>query len=174
MIGITAFLSKIIKILHSDASPAQIAGGVCFGMILGLTPLFNIHNVAVLFLILIVRVNPGSAWVSFIGFSILAFALDPVSHIVGLKVLKAEALFGFWTDVYNVPLMTWTRFNNSVVMGSLSLSLLFFTPLFVFSYWFVKNYRIRFQPWFDKLKVIQMIKGSSVYQWYMRIKGLTE
>lgn len=167
------FLTKIIKILHSDATPPQIAGGACFGMIIGLTPILNIHNLLVLFFVLIVRVNLGAAWLSILGFSILAFALDPISHVVGLKILKDASLFAFWTDVYNTPLMTWTHFNNSIVMGSLALSLAFFIPLFLFTYWFVKVYRVRFQPWFDKLRVVKLIKGSSAYQWYSRARDFT-
>ena len=73
--------SKFIKILHSDASPQQIAGGAAFGMVLGLTPLLNIHNLVILLLVLVIRVNLGMASISFIIFSMLAFVRFPIALV---------------------------------------------------------------------------------------------
>jgi len=167
-------ISKIIKILHSDASPAQIAGGVCFGMIAGLTPLWNIHNLAVLFLVLIIRVNLGAAVLSFLLFSVIAFPLDPLFNAVGLKILKAEALYGFWTDLYNIPTFTFTNFNNSIVMGSLAVSLALFIPVWAATAWFVKGYRGRLREKIDGLRIVKVIKASSAYRLYARIRDWTE
>ena len=173
MVPIIGTLNKVIKILHSDASPAQVAGGACLGMVLGITPLCSVHNLLVLFLVLIFRVNPGAVTVSWVVFSLLSFPLDPLSHIVGLKLLKAQTLFDFWTQLYNVPLMTWTRFNNSVTLGSLTISILFFVPLFIFARWFVAAYRGSLKEKIERLKLVRLIKGSLIYRWYARVRDFT-
>lgn len=173
MVPIIGTLNRIVKILHSDASPAQVAGGACLGMVMGLTPLCSVHNLLVLFLVLIFRVNPGAVTVSWLVFSLLSFPLDPLSHIVGLKLLKAQALFDFWTQLYNVPLMTWTRFNNSVTLGSLTISLTVFIPLFLFFRWFVIAYRGSLKEKIERLKLVRLVKGSLIYRWYARVRDFT-
>jgi len=174
MVPILGTLNKVVKILHSDASPAQVAGGACLGMVMGLTPLFSVHNLIVLCIVLIVRVNWGSFTLSWLLFSILSFPLDPLSHVVGLKLLKLDALFDFWTYLYNVPLMTWTRFNNSITLGSLFISLLLFVPFFLSIRWFVAGYRGNLKVKIEKLWLVKAVKGSNVYRLYARVRDFTE
>ena len=64
-------LAKLLKALNSDYSPSQIAVAICLGMIMGLTPLSAVHNVLILFLVLIVRVNVGIFLVSLTFFRVL-------------------------------------------------------------------------------------------------------
>ena len=167
-------VSSLIKILHSDASPAQIAGGVALGMIIGLTPLPNIHNIIIFLLILIIRINTGSALLSFLFFSLLAFPMDPLSHQLGLKILQAPGLQEFWTDLYNTPGMMLTRFNNSIVMGSLVLSLTLILPVWAGSFLFVRSYRGTLKVKIDNMKIVKAVKATSIYKWYERIRYWTE
>ncbi len=166
-------VSNLIKILHSDASPAQIAGGAAMGMVIGITPLFSIHNLLILFIILIIRINLGSAILSFIFFSILALPLDPLSHQMGMMILKATELQGLWTDLYNNPAMRLTRFNNSIVMGSMALSLMLIVPIWLGAFSFVRAYRGTMKEKIDKLRIIKLVKGSSLYKGYERIRYWT-
>ena len=50
-------LGKLIKALTSNESPGQIAGGFILGMIIGLTPFWSLHNLVVVLLIILIRVN---------------------------------------------------------------------------------------------------------------------
>ncbi|MFQ5432037.1 MAG: TIGR03546 family protein [Nitrospinota bacterium] len=174
MVPIIGTLNKVVKILHSDATPAQVAGGACMGMVMGFTPLFNVHNLIVLFLVLIVRVNWGSFTLSWLLFSILAYLLDPISHVAGLKLLKLNALFDFWTYLYNVPLMTWTGFNNSITLGSFVISMFLYFPLFIFVRWLVIGYRGNLKVRIEKLWLVKAVKGSNVYRLYARVRDFTE
>ena len=174
MIPVIGTLNKVVKILHSDASPSQIAGGACFGMIMGLTPLYNVHNLLVLLLVLIIRVNPGSVVLSWGLFSLAAFVFDPLFHRAGMAILKHPALVPYWTELYNIPLMTWTNFNNSVVMGSLAVSLALFIPAFLSVALFVNAYRKGLKERMDKWKLVKVVKGSRLYQWYERVRDFTE
>ena len=167
-------VSNLIKILHSDASPAQVAGGVALGLILGITPLLNVHNLFILFIILLIRVNLGSATLSFLLFSILAYAVDPLSHQLGLKILKSPGLQTLWTDLYNTPGMRLTRFNNSIVMGSLTLSLIMVTPVWLAAFSFVRSYRDTLKVKIDNLRIVKFVKASSAYKWYERIRYWAE
>ena len=54
-------LAKLVKILRSAASPNQIAAGFIIGMIIGLTPLWTLHNLILFVLLIILNVNIASA-----------------------------------------------------------------------------------------------------------------
>ena len=80
-------LAKLFKVLRSGESPNQIAAGFILGMIPGLTPIWNFHNLIVLILLIILRVNFAAAIFSFILFSAFAYIFDPLFHSFGYYFL---------------------------------------------------------------------------------------
>jgi len=166
---------KIIKAIHSDRDPRQISLGFALGMIPGLTPITSPHNLLVLLALLFFRVNIGVAMLSWAFFSALAFALDPLFHQFGLFLLTGiGALKGLWTSLYNMPLVPYTRFNNSVVMGSLIFSLVAFYPVYWGGRLMVVKYRETFMERFNRWKIVNVFKASSLYKLYSRYSALTE
>jgi len=164
-------LSKLIKILSSAASPNQIAGGFAMGMVIGLTPLLTLHNVLIFILIILININIGTAIFSFAIFSGVGFLLDPLFHNLGYFLLvDVESLNGLWTTLYNVPIIALSRYNNTVVLGSLIAALLLFNPMFVTGRVFVNVYRRSLLPRFQQLKIVQLAKGSKIYQLYKKIQ----
>lgn len=162
-------LFKFIKVIHSDRDPRQICLGFSLGMIMGLTPLLSAHNLIVLLAILFFRTNISAAILSWAVFSLIAFILDPLFHQFGLIILtKTEFLTGIWTVLYNAPFVPYTRFNNSIVMGSLIFSLMAFYPVYLGGLFIVVKYRETFMERFDKWKVFKIIKASKFYKLYAR------
>ncbi len=168
------YLSKLIKILRSAASPSQIAGGFILGMIIGLSPTFlNLINLFMIFLIIILNVNIATAIFSYVIFSALGYILDPVFHSLGYNVLvNVSWLKGLWTSLYNVPMFPFTRYNNTVVMGSMITSLILLVPMFYLIKRFIINYREKYEPRVKNLKWIKLMKSTQLYQWYEKLKFL--
>lgn len=167
------YIVKLIRVMHSDTDPRQISLGFSLGMILGLTPLSSPHNVFVLLAILFFRVNISAAILSFGVFSLLAFLLDPLFNLIGLSVLtQVDILQGLWTSLYNTPLFPYTRFNNSVVMGSLLFSLVAFYPVYWGGRIIVVKYRETFMDRFNRWKITQLFRASSLYKWYARYSAM--
>jgi uncharacterized protein (TIGR03546 family) len=164
-------IAKILKALNSETDPAQIGLAVSFSLIAGLTPILSIHNLAVLFLVLILRVNISIFIVGTGIFSGISYLLDPIFHKIGLGVLTAESLAGFWTILYNSPLLRIERFNNSIVMGSLLFSMALFVPAFIFSMFIVKRYREHILDRVRKTRIMQMITASRIYSAYQAVSG---
>jgi len=163
------FIGKLITILHSGASPAQIAGGFILGMIVGLTPFWSLHNLAVLLVIIILNVNIAISIASFALFSLFAYLLDPIFHSFGYFLLvDLTFLQGFYTTLYNIQPIALSRFNNTVVMGSLATSLILLIPVFVMVKNGVLKYRETVLARFEKLKVVKAIKGTKIYGWYAK------
>ena len=172
---ILQFLAKLIKILRSAATPGQIAGGFILGMIIGLTPFWSLHNLVVLFLIIILNVNIAMALFSFALFSGVAYLADPLFHSFGFFMLvDINALQGLWLALYNIPVVALCRFNNTVVLGSLLSSLILLLPVYFLIKIAVIQYREKLEPLFLKWKIVKAIKGSRVYTWYEKIADWSE
>jgi len=135
-------LQSLFKALHSEGTPGQVAAGIALGSILGLTPLVNLHNLAIASLILLFNVSVPGAMLGWAVFVPLGFALDPLFEALGRRLLlESPALVPLWTSLANVPVVPLTNFNNTVVLGSLVFSLLAVVPLWFGSRWAVRRYR---------------------------------
>ena len=170
---ILKFLSKLIKILRAGPSPAQVAGGFALGMYLGLMPGFNFYWLLIFVVILFLNVNISAVMFGWMVFSLFAYLLDPVAHKLGFTLLvNVEQLKEFWTILYNLPLFPLSRYNNTVVLGSLVLSLVFTIPVYFLARSGIIQYREKLDPKFQKLKLIRIVKGSKIYTFYTRVRNL--
>ena len=166
-------LSKFVKVLRSAESPNQIAWGFALGVILGLTPLWSLHNLVVIALIICLRVNISAAMLAFVIFSFFSWLLDPLFHAVGFGVLvQIPFLQPVWTVLYNLSVAPFTRFNNTVVMGSLLCSLVLMIPNYFLFKAFVIRYRESWSVTIQKWKIVQILKGSKIVRFYLKIKDM--
>lgn len=164
-------LSKFIKVLNSNASPNQVAWGFALGTILGFTPFMSLHNLIVIILLIILNVNIASAMLSFAIFSFFAWLLDPLFHAIGFYVLvDIPFVQSLWTALYNAPIAPFTRFNNTVVMGSLLVSLALLIPNYLWFKWFVKRYRDSWNEKIKQWKITKILLGNKLVQFYLKIK----
>ncbi|MEK7448242.1 MAG: TIGR03546 family protein [Planctomycetota bacterium] len=169
------FLRKLFLILNGEIAPRQIAAGIAFGAIIGLTPLFNLHNLLVILLICFIRINVSSVIFSTLFFSLLAYLINPLSDWLGyLLLVKASFLTPLWTVLYNMPFVPLTNFNNTLVLGSLTFSLLIFYPNLILSRKGVVAYRISVQPKLEKIKLVKILQGTKIYRWYKKISNWRE
>jgi uncharacterized protein (TIGR03546 family) len=148
---------KLLQVISSETEPGQISLGFAFALIAGFTPLLSPHNLLVLFLILVLRVNLSAFFLGLAFFSGVAYLLDPVFHRVGLAALTAGPLDGLWTTLYNSTPWRLERFNNSIVMGSLLVSVVLFMPLYLLSNKLILKYREHFMAWVQKTKLMHVL-----------------
>ncbi len=162
-------LAKIFKTLNSETEPFQISLALSFAMIAGLTPLWSLHNIVVLLLVLILRVNLTTFILGWLGFCGIAYILDPLFHVLGLHILTNGTLHGLWIALYNSTLGRLSNFNNSILMGSLVISLVCFVPLFLLSNLAIKKYREHLLAWVRKSRIVQALKASKFYGIYQSV-----
>lgn len=168
MIGL---LARILKVLNSEIAPGQIGAAVALACIFGLTPLWTLHNLLVLLVVLVVRVNLTTFFVAWGLFTVLAFALDPVFDAVGHAVLTAGALQPLWSAFYGTDLGRLSDFNNTVVMGSLCVSLLAVPVLWYATVYLVRHYRAHMLEWIRRKRVYQLVRGTRLYHLYQSLSG---
>jgi len=166
MLALLKLIQSIIKTLHSEGTPGQVAAGMALGAALGLTPLLNVHNLVVFSLIVILNVSFGGGMLGWALFVPMGFILDPAFHAIGLGLLQAPSLRGLWTSMYNTPLIPYTNFNNSIVLGSVVGWLALAVPIFFASRWAVARYRATIGARVQQSKFYKAITASKAYNVY--------
>ncbi len=163
---------SLIQMLNSETGTNQIASGLALGLALGFSPLFSLQGILILLVMFFFRVQMGAAFLAAFFFKFTAYLLDPVFHKVGEAVLKYEALRPIFTDLYNMPIVPWTRFFNTVIMGSGIVGLLLFVPAFFLFRWLVKTYRATVLARFQQTKFWKFVKATTFYKWYAKYDEL--
>ena len=170
MLALLKTLQSLIKELHSDGTPLQIALGAALGAALGLTPIANVHNAIVLALLLILNVSFGAGMLAWGLFVPLGFILDPVFDRVGhMLLMETPALTPLWTSWFNTPLVPYTNFNNTVVLGSVVGWLVLFIPIVLLVKFLVVRYRATYGERVRKSKFYRAVTASqayNVYRWF--------
>ena len=168
MIGL---LARILKALNSETDPRQLAGAVVLACFFGLTPLWTLHNLIVLLLVLVLRVNLSIFIVAWGVFTVLAFALDPLFDALGHAVLTAQPLRPLWAAFYATDPGRLSAFNNSVVMGSLCVGIILAPVLWFATTHLVRNYRTHMLEWVRRKRLYQVIRGSRLLTAYQSLRG---
>jgi uncharacterized protein (TIGR03546 family) len=166
MFTLLKLIQSIIKTLHSEGTPGQVAAGIALGSALGLTPLVNVHNLIIFSLIVLLNVSFGGGMLGWALFVPLGFLLDPVFDRIGSSLLLAPSLRPLWTSWYNTPLVPYTNFNNSVVLGSVVGWLVLALPIFVGAKYGVARYRATIGARVQQSKFYKAVTASQVYNWY--------
>jgi uncharacterized protein (TIGR03546 family) len=144
-----------VRALVDQDTPRQLALGFALGMVCGLVPKGNLIAMTLMFIICGSRVNLGTASLGVFVFSWVGLLTDPLSHEIGLWLLTHESLQAFWTGLYNLPIVPWTRFNNTIVLGSLVIGLMMFYP----TYRLAKSRFAVWQPkWAERIKKFKIAR----------------
>ncbi len=164
-------LLKMLKALNSEVGPWQIAFAGALAMVIGLTPLWSVHNLIILLFAFIFRVHLATFFVFWGVFSGVAYLLDPWFHQIGMSLLTKESLQTLWTGFYQNDFWLVTHFNHSITLGSLLVTVVAFFPTAVLFRLGIIKYRSKMMPFINKLKIIQVLKGSKFYELYERFDG---
>lgn len=163
---------NFLRLLNSDTATNPLAWGLALGVILGFAPFFSIQTLLVVFIIFIFRVQMGGAFISAFFFKFVAFLIDHPAHLLGKKILESENLRPLFTELYNMPLVPMTRFNNSEVMGSLVISLILFPILFYVFKALILEYRELVVARFRNTKAWKLFTATQFYNWYLKYNQL--
>lgn len=159
-------IAKILKVLNSDDNPAQVALAIVFALIMGLTPLASPHNLLILLLVLVIRVNLSFFILGFALFSGLAYALDPLSAQLGASVLQSESLNSVWTAMYQSSFWRFMAYNNTLVMGSFCLSLILALPVYWAVIWAITRYREKIRARLAETRLMLFVKSTRLFELY--------
>ena len=167
MLTFLKLLQSLIKTLHSDGTPGQVAAGMALGAVLGLTPLMNVHNLVIVALILVLNVSFGGALLGWALFAPFGFLLDPVFDRLGRQLLlETPSLQPMWTSWFNAPVVPYTNFNNSIVLGSFCVWLALSLPIFFAARYGVSRYRATLGERVRRSRFYNAVTASKAYNVY--------
>ena len=170
MLALLKLLQSLVKTLHSDGTPHQIAMGIALGSALGITPIANVHNAVVIVLLIMFNVSFGAGLLGWAVFTPLGFLLDPIFNRIGRSLLiESPSLQPMWTSMDHTPLVPFTNFSNTVVLGSVIGWLVLFVPIYLLARLAVLKYRSTFGERVQRWRFVQAVKASKVYnvwQWF--------
>lgn len=152
----------LAKALSAESSPNQLAWGFALGVLIGLVPKGNLTAIVLMTILGTARVNLAAGMLAAFVVSWLAIFVDPLSHRVGTWLLSHESLVPTWTWMYNQPFLPWTRFYNTVVLGSLCIGLLLVVPAYFASKPLFVRYAPALAERFKKWWIGRVLMGADV------------
>lgn len=161
-------MRQFVQGLTSDTEPGQIGAGIALGALLGLMPKATLTAQLLLLLIMATRVNIPMGLLAAAAVSLLNPLFDKVTDPIGYALLTSEALRPLWTKLYNMPVMPWTGFNDTVVPGGLVLGGALFYPVYLGGRRFGVFYNARFRDRLLASKFVKGMKASWLLEWYFR------
>lgn len=164
-------LAKLFSALNSESSVRQIALAIVLGFIVGLSPLLTLHNVIILFLVMLVRVHLGSFILAVGFFSGLSYLLLPMIVAVGEYLLTSNSLNGLFTMLYQSTLFKLAHWHNTYTLGAFVLGSLLAIPLYFFSKIIIIKYRQHIMAFFEKFRLVKALKASRFYRLYLQFSG---
>jgi uncharacterized protein (TIGR03546 family) len=167
MLATLKFLQSLVKTLHSEGTPNQIAAGFALGAALGLTPILNLHNALVLLALALLNVSSGAGLLSMVVFIPFGFMLDPVFDRIGHALLiDAPSLRPLWTALDNTPILALAHLGNTVVLGSLLAWVVLALPIYLLARVGVLRYRSTIAPRIESSRLYHAVVGTQVYNVY--------
>ena len=146
-----------------------MAFGLVLGMFLGLSPVLSLQSLVICIALFVFRVQLGVAFISTVFFKLLFLILWPLFHLLGDAFLSWPFWKPLWTSWYHMPLIPYTRFNSSVVMGAGLFSFLFSVPAFYGFKWCIERYRKKAN--ITKIKISQRSSQGRSFGSLFRFRG---
>jgi len=150
-------IAKLVLALNGNIKKSQIASGIAWGVLLGLVPAGNFFWIVLLIVSFFFRHNHGAKIFGMAVIKCFAPILVYQVHALGEWILYIEALKPFFTSMYNMPFVPFTKFNNTVVMGGLASGVILWLPIFALFMFLIPLYRNHLAPKIRESKLIKTI-----------------
>lgn len=164
-------LAKLLNALNSDSSIRQIALAIALGFLVGMSPLLTLHNIVVIFFVLLIRVHLGSFILSFTFFSGVSYLLSPTIVQVGEYLLTQPSLNELFTSLYQLTLFKLAHWHHTYILGSFVVGAILCVPVYFISKLLITKYRTDIVTFFEKFKIVQIIKASKLYSLCTSLAG---
>lgn len=161
-------LRQFIKGLTSDTDPGQIGWGIALGFVIGLIPKANLTAQLLLVLLMALKVNIPFGLLTVFLVSFLNPLFDKATDPLGYALLTSDGLAPLWTALYNLPVVPWTGFNNTVLLGGLLLGAALLYPVYLAGRRFGAYYNGKLRERVMNSKFVKGLKASFLFDWYFK------
>lgn len=152
-------IAKLLGAISSNTRPGAIAHAVSCGVLLGFMPKDNLLWYILFIFILFMNIQRGAYALSILLGAALTVFLDPLFDSVGYSILTIESVKPYYASLLDIPFVAFTKFNNTVVMGSFVCGVAAYIPLYVLARLFVWAWRKYLAEKVRKLKIDAVLKN---------------
>lgn len=153
---------KFLKAINKNSHPGEIAHAICCGMLLGFMPKNNALWYILFIAFLFMRIQKSAFVIFTFLFSLAAPYLDPTFDMIGYTVLKLDFLQPVFVFLIKIPLVGYTKFYNSIVMGALLSGLVLYIPVYFISRLLVQLWRSKLVPLMRKTRLVKIASKLSL------------
>ena len=153
-----SFIAKLIIALNSNTRPSELASGISFGLLLALLPGGNLLWIGIFVIAFFLKHNIAAMLLSLGLLRLFISFFDPFLDYIGGFILSIPQFYNFFTDLNNIPIIPYSNFNNSIVMGGFALGIILWLPFFFLIIFAVKIYRKKIAPKIAESKLVKAIK----------------
>jgi len=164
-------LVKLFQALNSESSTRQISLAIALGLIVGLSPILTLHNIILLFVVLLIRVNLGAFILAVGVFKGLSYLIYPLILFVGESLLHANSLYGLFDSLYQLSLFKLAHWHNTYTFGSFVLGTILALPVYFISRYLIENYRLHIKSFIEEFRIVKALKASKFYRLYLTMTG---
>ncbi len=161
-------IAKFFAAINANSRPGEIAAGFACGILLAMIPFGNLLWFLLFVLFFLLRLHAGTMLLVTAVFKLFIAVSDPLLDFVGRAVLSHPALFEFFTELYNVPFVPLTNFNNSLVTGGLIVGIVIWIPMFFLGRVLITVYRNSLR---DKIAESKLVKSIGKYPLVAKISS---
>ena len=157
-------LLKFIRAISSNTNPTAIAAAFAFGILLGFVPKNNLLWYILTVFILFLNIQRGTYALSIALGALLSPLLDPLFDTIGWAVLTWDKAVPAFTWLLNIPFVSFTKINNTIVQGSLIAGLALFAPLYFLMLLIVRLWRKYLADKIRNSRIINTIKKLNLFK----------
>ncbi|MDR1388377.1 MAG: TIGR03546 family protein [Treponema sp.] len=148
-------IATFIAALNGNLKRGQIASGFAWGVLFGLIPAGNFFWVFFFIVSFCFRHHQGSKILVMALVKLLSLALLPLTDALGWQLLHLESLVPFYTVLYNMPFVPFTRFNNTLVAGGIAAGIGLWLPMYFLVRGLIPRYREILAPKIRDSRVVK-------------------
>ena len=165
-----SYLFKFFTALNSNKKPGEIIHGFAIGFVIALIPTGNLLWILIFSITLFLRINKAAYFLSMLFFKLFVNFLDPTFDAIGYWVLTQPSLNNFFGTICTTPFFTFFKINNTIVLGSFLVSIVFYVPIYYIFSLLINFYRkfvhtsivnSKIYKTFSKLPLVQKIASLS-------------
>jgi len=160
-------LVKLFQALNSESSTRQISLAISLGLIVGLSPTLVLHNLIILFVVFMIRVNLGAFILAVGVFKGLSILSSSFILFIGESLLNSSALYGVFDSLYQLSFFKLAHWHHTYTLGALVLGSLLSLPVYFLSKYLIEKYRIHIKSFIEQFAIVKALKASKFYRLYL-------
>jgi len=155
-------IAKFLAALNANSRPGEIAAGFACGIMLALIPAGNLLWIVLFIIFFFLKIHLGTMFLTIIIFKLFIGVMDPLIDTLGLLLLQQKSLEPFYIWAVNSPVLPFSRFNNSLVMGGFVSGVILWIPFFFIGRLLVGFYRRGVRDKIASSKLVRFFEKSPI------------